>query len=251
MYDQRLIDEIKQIFLNRRDEESCGLIVFSDNSFRFIPCKNIAKDKINNFIIDPKDYLQASKIGTIDSCVHSHVKDSSFSIEDINNSFNNNLNYLLYNIKRDKFYFFDINKYKLYKDYVNLDFKLGKNDCANLIYHFYKNHLNIEVPIRPITENLSSYKELKQKNLHVWDGPLYKENIEMFHIFKPKNFEDLKPFDIIVFNDIKEKVPAHGAIYIDNELMLHQMHDSPSRIERMRKGHFKFINYAARYKTQV
>jgi len=249
MYDQLLLDDIKQIFLKKKDEESCGLVVLNNSFFQFVACENIAKDKVNNFIIDPRDYLKASKIGTIDSCVHSHIKDLSFSIEDINCSFNNNLNYLLYNIKRDKFYFFDLKKYKLYQEYINLDFKLGKNDCAHLIYNFYKKHLNIEIPTRPMTENCSSYEELKKRNLHVWDEKLYKNNTEMFHIFKPKSFEDLKSYDIIVFNHPKEKIPVHGAVYIDNELMLHQKQDSISIIERIRKGHFKFINYAARHKS--
>jgi proteasome lid subunit RPN8/RPN11 len=251
MYDAPLLEEIKASFSLKKEEESCGLIIKNNDSYQFIPCKNTAKDRVNNFIIDPLDYLKASRIGDIDCCVHSHIKDVSFSNEDINNSFNNNLNYLLYNIKKDRFYFFDIKKYRSYQKYTNLDFRLGKSDCASLIYDFYKQHLNIEVPTRPIIGDCNSYEELKNKNLHIWNDNLYKDNINMFYIFKPKTFEDLKAFDIIVFDHPKEKIPVHGAIYIDNELILHQMQESPSRIETMRKGHFKFINYAARYKLNL
>jgi proteasome lid subunit RPN8/RPN11 len=249
MYDKSLLEEIKNAFSLIKDEECCGLIVKNNNLYKFIFCKNISNNKTNNFAIHPRDYLKASKMGEIDCCVHSHIKDGSFSTEDINNSFNNNLNYLLYNVKTDKFYFFDLAKYKSYEKYLNLDFKLGKNDCANLICDFYKYQLNVDIPVRPITKGCNSYEDLKKENLHIWDEGLYKNNIDMFHIFKPKTFEDFKPFDIIVFNHPKDKIPVHGAIYIDNELILHQMQDSTSRIERMRKGHFKFINYAARYKN--
>jgi len=248
MYDKILLDEIKAIFSQEKGQESCGLIVFNNNSFQFINCRNIAQDKINNFSIDPLDYLKASRLGTIHSCVHSHIKDLSFSIQDVNNSFNNNLNYLLYNVKRDKFYFFDVLKYKSYEKYLNLNFKLGENDCANLICNFYKQHLNIEIPNKPIIKDCHSYEELKNRNLHVWNKAMYLDNINIFDIFKPKNFEDLNLFDIIIFNHPKDNVPVHCALYIDNELILHQMENSISRIETMRKGHFKFINCAARYK---
>jgi len=248
MYNAELLDQIKKYFLTKKDEELCGLIIKMNNDSKFIECQNISKDKTKNFAINPLDYLMASEIGEIDCCVHSHPRDNTFSIKDINNSIKHNINYLLYNIKKDKFYFFDIEKYKIYIKYINLSFKLGYQDCATLIYNFFKNELGICLPIPPNSFGVLNYQDLKNKNLHIWNLNDYKDNVELFNIIYPKNYEDLKLYDIIIYNDSK-KNPVHGAIYLENELILHQMQNTNSRIEGMRKAHFKFINHVARYKN--
>jgi len=242
-----ILDEIKCFFLKNKNEENCGLLVQKDQKYQFIKCINTSKDKKNNFSISPVDYIKAKSIGNIIYCCHSHLKNGSFSNQDITNSFNNKINYLLYNLKEDKFYYFDIIKYDKYKKYLNLEFELGKNDCGNLIYNFYKNELNIEVPTKPIF-NTKCYIELKNNNLHIWDKKIYNKNCDLFDCINFKSFENLKEYDILLFND-KNKIPVHGAIYLGQNLILHQMYENPSRIESLKKGHIKYIFCIFRYKN--
>lgn len=247
--EESLFQEIKNYFLLDKTSERCGLITKKNNSFLFIPSENISKNKVENFSISPRDYLKAADHGKVIGCVHSHLKDRSFSLSDINNSFKHNMIYILYNIKKDKFYFFDPEQYKKYKKYINLDFELGKNDCANIIYNFYKNELNFSKDINmPDLNIFGNYENLKNKNLHIWDKEIYKKNCNYFRIFKPSSFDELMPFDIIVFNDISKK-PVHAAIYLGEELILHQTVGYPSRIEGLRKFHLRFISYVARLKN--
>jgi hypothetical protein len=243
----KILDEIKSSFLENKNEESCGLITEKNQEYKFIKCNNTAKDKKNNFSISPIDYIKAKSFGNIIYCCHSHLKNGSFSNQDITNSFSNKISYLLYNIKEDKFYFFDIKTYEKCQKYLNLDFELGKNDCSNIIYNFYKNELNIEAPIKPIFDT-QSYTELKNNNLHIWDKKIYNKNYQLFDSIDFKSFENLNKYDILVFND-KNKIPTHGAIYLNQNLILHQMYESASRIESLRKGHTKYISGVFRYKN--
>lgn len=246
-----LLNEIKKYFLEDQKVERCGLLVDNNNNLLFIPSLNISNKKDKNFTINPETYLLASQYGKIVACCHSHVKDSSFSATDIINSFKHNISYILYNIKKDKFYIFDPKEYKKYEKYINLNFELGKNDCANIINNFYKQELkftkNIEMPDLC---NIGTYDNLKNKNLHIWDKEIYKNNCEHFNLFNIKSFDELKPYDIIVFNDISKK-PVHAAIYLGEELILHQTAGYPSRIEGLRKFHLKFISYVARLKNDT
>jgi len=244
--EENLLLEIKKYFLENKNEESCGLILKDDNGLNFYRTKNIANLKKDNFIIDSEDYIQAKKNGEIIWYCHSHIKDRSFSIQDVRNSLNHKINHLLYNIQRDKFYFLFTEKFLKYKKYLDKDFIIGKNDCSTLISLFYNQELNHDFKIQPPHLNKDiSYDDIKKDNKHIWSIQDYKENTKDFVIFHPKSYEELEENDIIVFKD-KHDLPTHGAIYLGQELILHQRLDSKSLIEGLRKAHVRYIKYVAR-----
>ena len=57
-----ILNEIKSLFLENKDEESCGLLIKKNLEYKFIKCDNRAEDKRNNFSISPIDYIKAKKI---------------------------------------------------------------------------------------------------------------------------------------------------------------------------------------------
>jgi len=69
---------IKQILKdaeNRYPREACGVIVIdkSDNKTEiYVPCKNIATDETQEFVICPESFAQAEETGTVVGIVHSH-----------------------------------------------------------------------------------------------------------------------------------------------------------------------------------
>ena len=54
--------------LEHAPREACGVVVDG----RYWPCRNIAEDPEQDFVIDPRDYAVAALYGTVEAIVHSH-----------------------------------------------------------------------------------------------------------------------------------------------------------------------------------
>ena len=61
--------------------EVCGLVVCIKGKEKYIPCKNLAINPLDHFIIDPEDWAEAEDSGTIMSIFHSHPYQSPLPSE--------------------------------------------------------------------------------------------------------------------------------------------------------------------------
>lgn len=52
--------------------ESCGLIAVVDGVERYFPCRNLALNATDQFILDPTDYAKVEDKGEVTGVVHSH-----------------------------------------------------------------------------------------------------------------------------------------------------------------------------------
>lgn len=244
--------QAKKHALQNATEEVCGLVVSKNDDLLYIRARNLAENKKNNFAVDPNSYMYAASFGKIIACFHSHIKNISFSWIDINNSLKLNLPYYLYNIKQDKFYFFDPKQNKKYLKYLNLRYENGVQDCHILLKNFYLNELNLDIDIKNVPERKGiKYEDLKENKEHIWSLEKYKEEYMRngFEIFLPKKIEDLKIYDVIVFSGFEKNVPTHGALFLENDMILHQRYNFISILESFRKAHFKYIAYCLRHKN--
>lgn len=48
--------------------EACGVVIAG----AYWPCRNIADDPANDFVINPRDYAVAAMYGAVEAIVHSH-----------------------------------------------------------------------------------------------------------------------------------------------------------------------------------
>jgi proteasome lid subunit RPN8/RPN11 len=243
--------QAKEHALKYKKEEACGLVVQVENNKIFLKSKNISLSKMESFAIDPLCYLYAKQYGDIIGCFHSHIKNLSFSFHDIVNSFKHNLVYYLYNIKSDKFYIFDPKEKECYKKYINRPYELGVTDCETLIVDFYKNELDLDISLKNSPKRIGlSYNDLKTVNEHAWSLEKYESEYHRvgFEVLNPKTIKDLKIYDIIVFTGFEENIPTHGALLLENDLILHQRYNFISTLESFRKGHSRYISYILRHK---
>ena len=240
------LDEAKQYAVVNPCMEVCGLIIDCNGIKKFLKCENKSKDPRDSFTIHPLEYLKAKAYGDVLACFHSHIKDSSFSAQDIFNSFKHNLTYYLYNIKKDKFYIFDPKEKKDYKKYLHLTFNYGENDCFSLIRNFYKNELDIQMS-DPAQDRAMKY--IPPENCLIWNREKYKywANENNLVDMDANNISQLKKYDILVFDGFNKGEPSHGMIYIGDELILHHPFNDVSKIESIRKAHFKFLKFIIRH----
>jgi len=239
-----ILNRIKEISLKNKTEEFYGLLYLKYNNIQLYPCENVSLDKRRRFIINPFDFKICKTKGQIVACYHSHVKGGGFSSEDISNSLDIELPYILYNNVLDKFYFFYPKDKIFYKNYINLKYIHGVNDCWSTIGRY----INIELKINikdPEPDRI--YK--KDKNLS-WDYDSRKAWMQESNLIKviPTDYSDIRKNDILVMKTPKEAFPSFGALVLEDYLILHQTDHQDSRIEHLRKSYINMIQYAGRFK---
>jgi len=230
MLTNKLKSDIKNYALSNSTEEVCGLIISKDNNLEIFKCNNSSYHKTNFCILNPLDYIRAANTGKIVAHFHSHPGKEKPSFMDYLNATNHNIYSIIYSIGLDEFFIIEP---KL-KNYLNLDFHIGFNDCFELIRNYYKNELNISIPSYHRDNNW----EKKNPNYildNYKDGGFYKVD-----------YKDIKINDVIVFN--MGRVPQHLSIYLDNNLILHYPINDKSTISELTPELISRINIVLRHK---
>ena len=62
---KKTVDAIRSHAENEYPKESCGLVVIKGGKQIYFPCKNLADNQLDHFIIDPEDYAKAEDMCTI------------------------------------------------------------------------------------------------------------------------------------------------------------------------------------------
>lgn len=75
-------------------KESAGLVV--DGCY--LPCRNIADEPKDNFVIDPVDYARAMIKGNIDAVVHSHPQGTPISNHDYRACMQTKIKWYVYSV---------------------------------------------------------------------------------------------------------------------------------------------------------
>lgn len=72
MIDTLLVQEMEQHFKKDAPREACGVLVSDNNTVKYIPVTNVAKDK-DDFLMSTDEYLDIYYSKEIVGIVHSHV----------------------------------------------------------------------------------------------------------------------------------------------------------------------------------
>lgn len=214
-------NKIRQLSLDNINEEVCGLILSIDNIYQIYPCKNIARNKLNHFILNPLDYINAEKLGKIVALYHSQDDEFPSIMDDIN-SYNHEIISIIYGKKTNKF---NISS-PIVKEYLNRDFNIKENNCYTLLRDYLKDKKGI---------NLNTYSNIDD------DWFLKNPSFISEHIIEDGgieiDFKDIKQDDILFFGKNKQHI-NHIGIWIGNGLFLHHPRLSKSIIENL-NDHYK------------
>jgi proteasome lid subunit RPN8/RPN11 len=233
---KKIYESIKQHSLEMFPEECCGLLTYDNKiGISVHPCKNVADDKRNNFVISPSDYLRTAKTGNILSFYHSHTlpdHSEDFTNLDKMNSVSHKLPIILYNCPNDQFKIF--NSDRIDCEYVGFKFKYNEHDCYSLVEMFYSKELKIQLP-------------KTDRDINTMENNPYfmAENIENYGFKEVEDKKNIQYGDIIMSNSLKG--PTHLMIYIDNNQILHHRYNQYSTIEQYnnlyKSNTFKIIRH--------
>jgi proteasome lid subunit RPN8/RPN11 len=216
MIDKKIKNFIKKQALESAPNECCGFIVKENDSFKCIPCYNIATDTINNFKIGSLEYLKIKNKYKIFYIYHSHTNENcDFSEMDKNCSENLNLPIILYNIEKNIFKVYE--PISVDTNLIGRFYEYKKYDCFTLIRDFYLKKMNIDLSIE--------YEDLDKINVK----KMFIDHYNDKNLMLINNIEELKDNDILLIDDFKEA--CHCAIYLGNDKILHQPMDTFSKIE--------------------
>ena len=198
-------EDILNYLCSKYPEEGCGIILNVRGKLKWVPCENTAEDKLNTFKIASKDFVASSMSGDIFAIVHSHPNESPEPSEGDKKASNFlQIPYHIYSIPSKEKYIHT----PIYSSEPLLGrvYEFGKNDCWTLVRDYYKQKLNIVLPMLEFEDNF------------------YNKGINYFEDF-------LEPWggivvdtpqvgDIIYFN-IENTIPNHCGVYLGNDLFMH------------------------------
>lgn len=215
--------------------ECCGLVIVEKGKEVYVPCRNSAADRFEQFRIHPEDYADAEDRGEVVCVVHSHpFAPATPSEADLIGCENSGLRWLIVSWPTGTVHEFEPSGYV--PPLLGRKFVHGIFDCYSLIRDYYKQELNIE---------LMDF----ERDAEWWNKGqnLYMDNFEKagFSVVQG-GVVAMKPHDVVLMQ-VHSPVVNHAGIYIgDNILMHHFMNRLSSRDvygEAIRRLTVKVVRY--------
>tara|TARA_Y100000401_G_C8305785_1_gene216848 strand:+ start:316 stop:1014 length:699 start_codon:yes stop_codon:yes gene_type:complete len=188
--------------------ECVGLLINKRGKTFYLPCKNLSNN-FDSFILNPKDYLNATKLGEVIAVVHSHPKTPPIASQaDKVSCEQSNLPWYIINPKTEQWGYIEPCGYKapiLGRQYV-----WGITDCWSLIVDWYKEEKGIEL----LDYERPTIIEDFYKN------PVFEKYLPSrgFRLLKPN--EPLENGDVLAMSILGNGL-NHVAIFIDGDVLHH------------------------------
>lgn len=231
MYNKEDRDIVEHL-LDCYPEEGCGILLNKRGKVVWIPCKNEAEDKLNNFKIPAEDYIKATLQGDIYAIVHSHPdSDKGPSENDIASSNFLGVPYIVFTLPEIQK--FTHNPIKKSNPLLGRTYDFGTNDCYSLVRDYYREKLNIELSAINFEDNWWN------KGLNYFD--------DLYEAFGWYEVETPQEHDMIIFS-VLSNIPNHCGVYLGEGLFLHHAENRLSCRESIYSGWSKHITRYIRCK---
>lgn len=192
-------------------EESCGIVV--DNTY--FPMKNIAADKLNDFMIDPANLVDKE----VQAIIHSHPDaDPVPSSADMKAQIDSAVPWGIFTVNKDDFGEFGFSQIFWFGDQVprlplvGRPFVHGITDCYGLIRDVYKEELGIDLVDVP-----------RDWDWWVNGKNLYKDCFPDVG-FREISQQEVKKYDLVISClGLRSGIGNHGSVYYGNEMVIHHI----------------------------
>lgn len=213
---------ICQFALKHYPEEACGFIVQKGKKAVVIDCKNVAENRINEFLIDPVDQARAYEEGEIIASWHTHTNGTNEPSEFDRVGCNNcELPYVIVGLRKDdadEFVFTAPNVLlpdDTVLDYVGRPYMYGVMDCYSLVVDYYDREFDIKLDFMP-----------QNRIPFFWEEgmPLMEDSFDHLGFVRLGTGSIPEVGDLFVMQ-CGSKVANHVAIYIGDDKILHHSHN--------------------------
>ena len=209
----KIREQIKLICLDKKDQESCGIILMDNVGNFFIKeLNNIHSEKNKYFKISLSDWIRESNQGKIIAVFHSHIEtDEKPSSFDKKYSEELCMPFVIYSTHTDNFFLHFPESYmpeKLTGRFYIEDI----HECTCLIKDYFDKKLDLK--ISKWLKNYCIPKEPKEANKLF--EKVFKKNMHEI-----QKINEIKKHDVLIFK-FSENKKMHGGIYLGDEVFLHQ-----------------------------
>ena len=209
MISEKLQTDILTHVKTEYPREACGLIVIIKGKERYIPCNNLAENAYDDFILDPKDYYKASKMGDIINVIHSHPN-ATATPSTLDQSACDAMGKNWWIVSYPEIEWRELISAGKKPDLIGRNFAYGILDCYTLLQDYFK--INCDLILRDYEHEW----EFWEKGQH-----LYTENFEKEGFIRVTD-GSLQLHDIVLMN-IRSNITNHAGIYLGNDKILHHL----------------------------
>jgi len=190
--------------------EVCGLLTIYKGKEKYNPCKNLAEDAEDQFILDPDDWIKAEdEYGEVIAVIHSHPNHPPYPSEaDLASCEYLDLPFYIVTPETEQWHYFKPSGYK--KGLIGREWVWGVQDCWSLINDWYEEKKNIKLKHwdRP-----KSPKEFSR-------NPLFEHGLPLTGFIELHKDDDIKIGDVLLMDTTNTGKLDHVALYIGDQTIL-------------------------------
>ena len=189
--------------------EACGLLAIHKGKEKYYPCKNIAEELTDQFIIDPDDWIKTEDEAEITAVVHSHPKHPSVASDaDLASCEYLDLPFYIVSLVNNNWSYYEPSGYK--KCLIGREWVWNVQDCWSLVEDWYKEVRNINIEHWPRPKNLKEFN----------NNPLFEYGLPKVGFKEIQSTIDLEKGDVLLMDTTNTNKLNHVALYIGEQTIL-------------------------------
>ncbi len=189
--------------------EACGLLAVCKGKEKYFPCKNLAEDLEDQFIIDPDDWVKAEDAGEIIGVFHSHPNHPPIASQaDLVSCEYLDLPFYIVTPESEQWNYFEPSGYK--KGLIGREWVWDVQDCWSLITDWYKEKKNIQIKYWKRPKSPEDFEK----------NPLFEYGLPKVGFHEIDDSVELEVGDVLLMKSYKNTL-SHVALYIGDQTILH------------------------------